>query len=175
MQFLEFELIKSIAAGAGGGGVVLCLINFLANKYIERVKNQLQKELENYKTGLRKSEFLFHKEFEAKSQLFAVIDRITPKYSVRDMDWDEACEDLAGRLGEIEKLLEKYLSRYSAALDPDTRNSLSQVKEWASQGKFASEIGGPEELDVETANQILDELIQLEQFVHYSIWGQESR
>ena len=58
-----------VAALGGGGAIVLGLSNWfgkiLADRYVERLKHEIQQELESYKTKLKKSEFFFQKEFEA--------------------------------------------------------------------------------------------------------------
>ena len=67
------ELITTAAAFlaslAGGGMIVFGLSNWIgkifADRYVEKIKHEFQQEIEIYKTKLRKSEFLFPKEFDS--------------------------------------------------------------------------------------------------------------
>ena len=69
----------------GGGAIVLGLGNWiggiLANKYVEKLKQEIQQEVEIHKTRLRKSEFLFQKEFEATSAFISLRLRLLPRYT----------------------------------------------------------------------------------------------
>ena len=63
----------------------------------------LNRWLESYKTKLRKSEFLFQKEFEAASEFLSLRRRLIPRYRFREMEWADACEDFALDFGKVEK------------------------------------------------------------------------
>jgi glutathione S-transferase len=71
---------------------------------VEKLKHEIQQELETHKTRLRKSEFLFQKEFEAASALaFMALRRsLILKYRFPEMDWHDACEDFAGDFDKVE-------------------------------------------------------------------------
>ena len=104
----------------GGGAIVLGLANWigkiLANKYVEKLKQEIQEELESHKTRLRKSEFLFQKEFEATSAFISLRLRLVPRYRFLEMEWHNACEDFAHSFEQVEKTLESYIATHGAAL-----------------------------------------------------------
>ena len=91
----------------GGGAIVLGLGNWigriLANKYVEKLKQEIQQEVESHKTRLRKSEFLFQKEFEATSAFISLRLRLLPRYRSPEMEWHDACEDFADCFEQVEK------------------------------------------------------------------------
>ena len=57
---------------AGAGAILLPFAKWIgalfAKTYVERVKQGLEQDTESHRTKLRKSEFLFQKEFEAASE-----------------------------------------------------------------------------------------------------------
>jgi hypothetical protein len=71
MTFPELStIVAAIIVSLGGGGVIILGLSnwigkILADRYVEKLKHEIQQELETHKTRLRKSEFLFQKEFEA--------------------------------------------------------------------------------------------------------------
>ena len=87
----------------------------VAEVYIEKMKHEIHQEIESYKMKLKKSEFLFQKEFEATSQFISLHRRLLPKYWP-DMDWEAVCEEFAGKLPEVEQELEQFIATHGAAL-----------------------------------------------------------
>ena len=82
------EIFKISAAilGSLGGGVLIVgafthwLGNLWAARLIENEKKKLESDLESYKVKLKKSEFLFQKEFEAASEFVAMLQSFLPTY-----------------------------------------------------------------------------------------------
>ncbi|KIO48755.1 hypothetical protein [Nitrosospira sp. NpAV] len=147
-----WEFVLALLGALGGGGlIVLGLSRWLgevwssriaeklraANAHdLERTKAALLHEVESHKIRLKKSEFLFQKEFEAASSFSAVFRSLHPGFNHPNMDWYEACDEIAQRLGSIEKKLEHYFSAFSAVLTEEERNILSDAISDAGYWKF---------------------------------------
>ena len=129
-----------IVSLGGGGAIVLGLSNrigrILGDRYVEKLKHEIQQELESYKTKLKKSEFRFQKEFDAASQFIALHRGLRPRYRHPDMDWEDACQDFARNFDKVEKELERYRATHGAALQQDTLDSAIVKSSW---GKFPRE------------------------------------
>ena len=163
-----------IVSLGGGGAIVLGLSNrigrILGDRYVEKLKHEIQQEIESYKTKLRKSEFLFQKEFEAASQFMSVYRGLRPDYRVPNMEWDDACEDFARKFDEVEEELERYRATHGAALQRDTLNRLSSAITKASWGKVEVEV----DEGIKLAGQVMEELGKVEEELHEAVWSQSS-
>lgn len=135
----------------GGGAIVFGLSNWLGKIWsdrlaeklkaenardLERVKTQFIHEVESYKVKLKKSEFIFQKEFEAASGFAAIFRSIHPGFNHPQMDWYEACDEIARCFGLIEIKLNGYFYEFSAVLTDDERNQLSDAISDAGYSKF---------------------------------------
>lgn len=102
--------ITFLASLGGVGAIVFGLSNWIgkifADKYLERAKHEIQRDVESYKTQLKKSEFLYQKEFEAASQFIAMRRSLLPPYRFREMIWDEACEEFADNFSVAKESLD---------------------------------------------------------------------
>lgn len=114
------------------------------NTDLERVKSELSRESESYRLKLRKAEILFDRELQAVSEFGVLYRHIWPKYSRPEMDWDDACDDVAQRFDAIEKQLEGYLTKHAPVLTVGVREKLRSCATHASHNKFAA-YGEPEE------------------------------
>ncbi len=172
---------SSVVALLGGGGVVLVgicafLSKFIAdrtveshkatlNEELERLKNELAKESEFHKLKLRKAEILFDRELEAVAEFSTLYRQIMPRYSHPDMDWDDACDNVAARFSTIEEQLENYLTKHAPVLTEALREKLRQCKTTASHNKF-TEYEMPEDQATATskaaAGRLLEELVHIE-------------
>jgi hypothetical protein len=103
---------------------------------IENLKSQLLLQAESYKVQLKKSEFLFQREFEAASSFIALRGRIAPAYNNPDMDWSDACEQIAQNFGKAENLLNDYLAKNGPALIQAERKLLASALTIAATGNF---------------------------------------
>lgn len=169
-----WQLALVILASLGGGGAIVGgLARYVGNiwaeriaeklraenaKDLERVRSDFLRELESHKTKLRKSELIFEKEVEAASAFVAMVNVIYPEHSRPEMDFYDACDDIAMSFSPIENELKKYLLRYGALLVEGDRAMLEQSIAVAGQGKF--EITGPEEISTK-ANKLAENLYDL--------------
>lgn len=149
MDWVEFgQVLGTVFASVAGAGVILLAFTkwigaLFAKTYVERVKQELEQETESHRTNLRKSEFLFQKEFEAASEFMDLRRRLLPRMRYPDMDWDEAYEEFASRLDEVEVALERYLSGHGAALQDDVLAMMDSAVSDAEAGKLEDPEFGP--------------------------------
>ena len=154
-----FKISAAILGSLGGGVLIIgaftkWLGDLWAKRLIQNEKKKLDEEIESYKIKLKKSEFIFQKEFEAASELVALIRSFLPTYSHPQMDWYEACDEIAHDFGKIEVRLDDYLSKHGAVLKENVVDLISTCIAIAGENKF--EITSPEVPQV--ANQAADEL-----------------
>ena len=178
MNLSELSTIAAtvIVSLGGGGGIVLMLSNrigkIFADIYLERAKHEIQQAIESYKTKLKKSEFLFQKEFEAASQFIALYRGLLPRYRFPEMEREDACIDFALNFEEVEKKLEQYRATHGAALQQDALDPLSSAIAKASSGKFEvrrKEVS-PEGIDL--ADEVMKELEEVEKELRKVVWSQ---
>lgn len=178
-----------IGALGGGAGIIFGMSSWLGkvwaarlmenekakfSKDLELIKSSLTRDVESYKIKLKKSEFIFEKQYEAASELVALIREFLPPLLHQDMDWDEACDEIARDFESISEKLERYLSRHGAILDDTPKNLLSQVIGIASYHKFdvtSSDI--PIEAS-RAANDLYNNLLNAEKYLTKQVVGQAS-
>lgn len=147
-----WEFVLAFLAALGGGGtIVFGLSSWLGKVWsdrlveklkaenaraLERVKAEFIHEVESYKNKLKKSEFLFQKEFEAASAFATIFRSIHPGFNHPQMDWYEACDEIAQCFGSIEKKLDSYFSEFSAVLTEEERDLLTDAISDAGYSKF---------------------------------------
>lgn len=105
------------------------------------VKMFTDKRLERLKGELRKSEFLFQKEFEAASQFIALSYRLRPRSPHSEETPVEPYEDFTEDFSRVQKELEQYREAHAAALPRETLDRLDAVIDKAREGTVAVELG----------------------------------
>jgi len=143
--------VTIIGTLGGGAGIVFGMSNWLGKvwanrlmeqqkadyaKEIESIKSALLKDSESYKIKLKKSEFIFEKQYEASSELVALVRKFLPPLLHQDMDWQEACDEIAKNFESIILDLEKFLSKHGAILDETSKELLSTAIGLASHHHF---------------------------------------
>ena len=147
-----FSLATAIIASLGGGAVlVLALSSWLGRVWANRIlegdkakyaqaledlKSQYLRDTEKYKTSLKKSEFIFEKEYQAALEFVALMRSIRPTFAHPDMDWYEACDQIALSFNEHETTLERFLAKHGAVLSEATLELLGRCISLAADGKF---------------------------------------
>lgn len=155
-----FEIASVILLSLGGGGIIVFALSSWLGKVwanrlmaaetakhsqdLERLRKELSRGLESHKVKLRKSELVFEKEFEAASQLVALIRGFLPTYRHPHMDWHEACKEIAFDLEQIEYGLDGFLSKHGAVLPDEVKEHLGSCTGIAADNKF--EITSVEEM-----------------------------
>lgn len=167
--------LKAVAALGGvaavAGAVAKSVSDHASKKWLQENKGKLDEALETHKAALAKEteahkltlkrqELLFARELEAADAFMAVWRKIWPQSSRPNMDWHEACEDVALRLGTVEKLLEDYLERHSVAIGTSVREKIEKAHSQAASEKFFDD--GPDvqppALAVKAAEHVLEAL-----------------
>ncbi|HYD23778.1 MAG TPA: hypothetical protein VEB68_03210 [Croceibacterium sp.] len=169
-------LILSMLGAFGGaavvGGLVAKYVSDHASKQwlqthkgqldqvLETHKAELTRDTETHKLSLKRQELLFNREIEAADALMKLYRRIYPDYSRPDMEWHDACEDVADRLGQVETDLEDYLELHSAVISGPVREKIEAIRSQAASEKFfTSDV--PDDVPnhaLEAAGQILEGL-----------------
>ena len=173
------EIVLSVLGALGGGAVIVggfahWLGSLWAKRLIQDEKAKLDIELESYRMKLRKSEFIFQKEYEAASELVGYIQSILPEHNREDMIWSDACEIIAGNLGAIETSLKVYLGRHGAILTKKAAGNIEECIYLA--GSTKHELSGPDvpESAAEAANKIYEKLREAEESLVERVRGQSS-
>lgn len=117
----------------------------------------LSKETETHKLTLKRQELLFARELEAADAFMAVWRKLWPQYSRPEMDWHDACQDVALRLGTIEAMLEDYLERHSVAISAAVREGIEHARSEAASEKFLEDEPDcdPPKAAIDAAEQVL--------------------
>ena len=175
-------IVLTFVAGFGGGGAIaFALIKWfgeiLANKYVEKVKHDFEQDLERHKTQLRKSEFLFQKEFEAASAFISLhLELIPPYHRIPEMDWHDACEAFALEFEQVENALNSYIATHGAALKSETLERLTNTKSLASNSQLQLEASNfnVSEGGRRSAEKVMNDLKKIEKELYQTVWSQSS-
>ncbi len=106
------------------------------SKDLEELKNKLSQDAETYKIKLKKSEFIFQKEYEAVSEYVALLIRVSPSYSFPGMEWGDACDEIARNSSSIERMLSEFMSKHGAVLNDETISLISSCIHRMAEMKF---------------------------------------
>lgn len=141
------EIVSTILLSLGGGAAIVAafaqwLGKLWATRLIQNEKQKLDLDIESYRVKLRKSEFIFQKEFEAASEIVSLLQGYLPEYDSPMMDWHEVCDNLAYKLEKIEVDIKSFISRHGAILSDDVLSSLHHAS--AKSGEFKFKIKGPD-------------------------------
>lgn len=129
------------------GGAIKFIINPYFNAKLETIKKEneieiskikgsidIKIELEKHK--LKNTEIYFQKQLEAMKELYKLRTNILPEYRMPDMEWDDACLDIAQEFTEIEEKIENFLVEYFSIISQSIVSNLTIAKNCAAQGKF---------------------------------------
>jgi hypothetical protein len=129
---------------------------------IERLRNEMGKNLESHKVRLKKSEVFFLRELDAASAFTALFRSIHPTYSHPTMDWSDACDAIAQDFGRIEARLDEFMAKHGAMLDDDERSMLIDSIADAGSGKFEVDGGSVSAEAHKKADEVYETLKALE-------------
>jgi hypothetical protein len=153
MTFVDiFEIGGAVMLSLGGASaLIFAFSSWLGKVWAERIlsrekakyaeqmeefKKKLTFETESHKVRLKKSELLFAKEFDAASSLVSLIKDITPTYSHPQMDWHQACDEIAHSFGKIEGLLRNYIRTNGAVLTAEIKKLIAECEGIAGENNF---------------------------------------
>jgi hypothetical protein len=154
MTFTDLlQLSAAVLASVGGAGAIIFgLSSWLGKVWAERLlskekqkyaedlesfKSRLTLSAESYKVKLKKSEFIFSREFDAASALVSLIRDISPQVTRPEMEWYDACDEMATAFDSIEKRLHEYLRSHGAIVPDEVRELVSRAFGLASHNKFS--------------------------------------
>lgn len=160
-----FETVFAALAALGGGALIMAgfaqwLGKLWASKLIQQEKHELDLETESYRMKLKKSSFIFEKEYEAISELLALIGSYLPNYQTPFMDWGDVCADLAGDLEKIEMDIANLVSRHGAIVNKEALRHLHMASAQAGASKFEVDGSGPSDSAIAATEQVLDHLLK---------------
>ncbi|MFN6135927.1 MAG: hypothetical protein ACK475_06610 [Bacteroidota bacterium] len=169
MQVFDSAVISATAVSSIVTVVSGWLIKTWAERSIERVKsdytqqlevlrNQLTLDVESFKMKLMKSEFIFKKRYEALTALITMNRNLKPGIIYSDMEWNDACDEIARAFLDIESRIDSYLKEHGAVLDKEIRDLLVKAIWLAGQNKF--EVQGSYDVP-SSANQAANDLWKL--------------
>lgn len=127
------------------------------DKALEAHRASLSRETETHKLTLKRQELLFARELEAADAFMAVWRKLWPQYSHPEMDWHDACDDVAHRLGSVEAMLEDYLERHAVAIGASVRQKIEHARSQAASNKFFADgpDSDPPKAVIDAAEQVL--------------------
>lgn len=173
------EIVLSVLGALGGGALIIggfahWLGNLWAKRLIQGEKAKLDQQIESYKVRLRKSEFIFQKEYEAASELVAYIQEILPAQYIPDMIWDDVCEYIAHDFREIENSLRNYLGKHGAILPKSAAEKVEECIYLA--GSMKHEVGSQEVSRdaVKAAHKLVEHLREAEKSLVEQVRGQST-
>ena len=136
----EFHMVcDAVAVDYDGAVVVFALSGWLGKIWADRlmsnsmhkhekelsdIKDKYQSELEKLKIKLKKSEFIFEREFSAASALVEYHEELIPLSLNPEMHMDDVYEDVAHRFSSVEKWLQAFVSKHGAILPSDVAEQL---------------------------------------------------
>ena len=185
-----FKVTMAVLGSLGGGAAIIFgFSNWLgkvwANRFMEKEKSQhaqdledlrqrLTRDTESHKIRLKKSEFLFEREFSAASELVAYRRRILPRLRYPEMDWGDACEEIAMRFSAIEPELNDYLAKHGAVLNENVKSLIAQAEGVAAEGKFEVTNGDVSDKGMKAAEELYEKLEAAEKTIIETVRSQSS-
>lgn len=171
-EILEFSGAIIVSVG-GAGAIIYKLSDYLGNiwanrllvadkqkyaKEMEALKNEYVHDTESFKLKLKKSEFIFEKEFEAASSFVALFRSFLPRHAWPDMDFDDACEFIAMKFEKLETGVDSYLASHGAVLTNETVDLLVECIGLAGQNKFGVNGGDVSKEAQDAANKCYEKM-----------------
>ncbi len=127
-----FELASAVLASLGGGIVIVyAFSNYIGKlwanrlmdneraehaKNLERLRNDLSREMESYKIQLKKSEIIFEKQLLAASELMTIVRSNVPAHHEDAVIYEIRIKKMIRDFDNIGKQLKGYLSNHGSIL-----------------------------------------------------------
>jgi len=103
---------------------------------LSKLQGNIDIKIELERLKAKNTEIYFQKQLEAMKELYKLRSEILPNYRMPDMDWDDACQDIALDFKEIEEKIENFTIEYFSVLYQDIISKLDIAKNCAAEGKF---------------------------------------
>ncbi|KAA0141021.1 hypothetical protein FYZ48_07040 [Gimesia chilikensis] len=192
MSITEILSISAAVLSSLGGGaaIIFGFSNWLGKiwasrlmerekaKYVrelESLRNQFTQEIESYKNKLKKSEFIFERQFDAASEFVSLrLNIISVPFTHPEMDWGEVCATIAQDFNKIEKQLDLYISKHGAVLGEDITNLIFSAGAEAAMGKFEVSNDNENDRALDAADKLCDHLAEAEKKLIELVHSQSS-
>lgn len=152
------DLLLTILASIGGTTIILGgLFGWLGKRHLDKIleaersankeklallQRDVSKEVEHLKSKLKFNEKFLENQLEASFKLYKIMKDIVPDKKYPEMDWCEACDQIAHDFEKTEKRLSEFLEAHYTTLPPEIYELLQGAEYLCSDGKL--EIEGPE-------------------------------
>ena len=149
---------------------------FSHEKELETLRDKYTTDLEKLKIQLKKSEFIFEKEFIATSKLVEYHEEIIPLSQHPDMHMDDVFESIALQAGDVEIWVKQFVSAHGAVLPDKVAKNLMMAARYAGEIKFNSGTP-PHELPIESvegAEEIYNRIRSARDAMRERVWQQSS-
>ena len=142
------EIAKTLIISFGIIGVLIIAGIVIANKLfinsidhtfskrLENHKTQLAKDLEKLKSLLKNTELIFQKKLDALTSLIKLSYDVLPEKYHPDMEWDEACDEIAINFEKIGKEIEGILTSFEPVMPNNVTKLLNESLTICTNGKF---------------------------------------
>jgi len=189
----SFKIAQAVLLSLGGGSLIIfAFSNWLGKVWADRLmtkekaayaqeleslRNKLTQETESYKIKLKKSEFIFQKEFEATSEFVSYKYSIIPTFNHPDMDGEDVLCHIAEQFDKIELFLDSFISQYGAIFTSEVKDYINKAKNIAGSEKFmTNDIGHSVYPDakIDEANELYKIMYKIEEILIEQILSQST-
>jgi len=133
-----FETILTILGMVGFASVSMGFVlkTYLTTGIKESIGSIYKKKLEEHKFLLKNSEKIFEYKLNASKALYKILHDILPKRNNPEMEWSEACEEIASSFSAHEKALDEFLCNYQSTLSDEILERVKRAVSACSDGGF---------------------------------------
>jgi hypothetical protein len=129
----------------------------------ERLKGELSREIETHRIRLKKSETFFQMELDATSKFVALRRGMMPRHHTPQMDWYDACDDIALQFESLKNQLSDFIATYGAVLSDEAVDLVSDCIGIAGSNKFDVSIDKVSATANSAASDLYDKAAKAEQ------------
>ena len=146
---MTFENIMAILGTAGftavGGSFLIntlvgkgieSAIKLNFDKHLEAYKSELTREIERLKLSLKNSETFFSRQLSALTELRKMSRSMLPRKRTPDMDFFEACWEVATAFSKHADDLDEFLYKHSPVLPTEILKQVEKAAILANEGSF---------------------------------------
>ena len=172
------EIVLSVLAALGGGAIIIAgfahwLGKLWASRLIQTEKAKLDIEIEAHKIRLKKSEFIFEKEYQATSEFISFSNGLAPLQSYPQTEVIEFYEHIASKFLTIETELNAYVSRHGAIVPEDAMKLIYESIAIAGAGKYETmDSENIPSSSLERASNIVKKFDSIEKILKERVHGQ---
>jgi hypothetical protein len=140
--------------------------------HLQSEQAKLDSFLESHKARLSKSQFTFQKEFEAASELSVSFHSFLPEHDGPEMEFYDACDEMARNFGYCERVLRAYQGKHGAVLAQEHTDILMRCIYLAGSNKYKVIDEKVHREANDAAEEIYDKLETLKNMLVARVYGQ---